>query len=186
MQGNIICTVRVRIHVRSSTVSKKHNDLWLPYTATLALAALTSPSFSCIPVRVIQSGSTSLPSFALYSSSDGFQFRIHHTSPLPFGSLLVLRSFSAYFPGKACIAAEDQRIRQIDGPHFKRIRIRPSSWRWIAGLVKKLAEMTWQTWDHCNNEKETATSSKEQPAELQMEKGVNPLRNWLGTIAAAL
>ena len=65
--------------------------------------------------------------------------------------------------------------------------------------MKKLAEMTWQTWDHCNtvdNENEAATSSKEvdkrireeydqgfrnlsdaahkleqQPAELQMEKG---------------
>ena len=52
----------------------------------------------------------------------------------------------------------------IQAEHYLRIRSRRSSRRWIAALVKKLAEVVWQMWDHrntVNNEKETATLSIE-------------------------
>ena len=84
--------------------------------------------------------------------------------------------------------------------------------RWKAALVKKLAEVTWQMWDHrnsVNNENETATMSIEvnkkieeeynqgfgnlssaakklaqQPKELLMTKGLNYRQQWLRTITA--
>ena len=46
--------------------NKQLKDLRLPHAVTFALGALTSPSFSCIPVRVIQRESTLLPSFAAF------------------------------------------------------------------------------------------------------------------------
>ena len=79
-------------------------------------------------------------------------------------------------------------------------------------MVKKLAEVTWQMWDHrnsVNNENETATMSIEvnkkieeeynqgfgnlssaakklvqQPKELLMTKGLNYRQQWLRTITA--
>jgi hypothetical protein len=96
--------------------------------------------------------------------------------------------------------------------HLEKIKSRRSSRRWTAALVKKLAEVTWQMWDHrnsVNNDKETATMSIEinwkiqeeyrtgfgnlsraarklaqQPQEQLKQKGLNYRQQWLRTITA--
>lgn len=105
-----------------------------------------------------------------------------------------------------------KRWAQHQEEYFKQIGSKRSSRRWKAALVKKLAEVTWQMWDHrnsVNNENETATMSIEvnkkieeeynqgfgnlssaakklaqQPKELLMTKGLNYRQQWLRTITA--
>jgi hypothetical protein len=101
---------------------------------------------------------------------------------------------------------------ELQAEQYKRIRSRRSSRRWIAALVKKLAEIVWQMWDHrntVNNAKETATLSIEanrrireeyaqgfrnlsnaaqklaqQSAETLLNKGLQYRQNWLKTMTA--
>ena len=96
--------------------------------------------------------------------------------------------------------------------HLERTGSKRSSRRWKAALVKKMAEVTWQMWDHrntVNNEKETATMSLEvnnqireeyrkgfrnlssaacklaqQSKEMLMNKGLSYRQQWLRTITA--
>jgi hypothetical protein len=100
----------------------------------------------------------------------------------------------------------------LQAEYYLRLRSRRSSRRWLAALVKKLAEITWQMWDHrntVNNEKETATLSIEvnrrireeyaqgfrslsnaaqklaqQSVEMLTLKGLNYRRQWLRSISA--
>jgi hypothetical protein len=97
-------------------------------------------------------------------------------------------------------------VLYFQAEHYLRIRSRRSSRRWIAALVKKLADVVWQMWD---NEKETATLSIEvnrkiraeydqgiinlsnaaqnlarQPAEELMNKGLHYRQYWLRTMTA--
>jgi hypothetical protein len=96
--------------------------------------------------------------------------------------------------------------------YLKQIGSKRSSRRWKAALVRKLAEVTWQMWDHrnsVNNEAETATMSIEtnrrirdeynqgfgnlssaainlarQSEEQLTKKGLNYRQQWLRSITA--
>jgi hypothetical protein len=97
--------------------------------------------------------------------------------------------------------------------YLKQIESKRSSRRWTAALVKKLAEVTWQMWDHrnsVNNEVATATMSIEinkkireeynqgfgnlssaainlarQTEEQLLKKGLNYRQQWLRSITAS-